>query len=94
LKYLKDQFLKEVRKFPTSRSGAEGDSHYEPTWPYFELLPVLKDQVTPKQMSGNLQACSSSQNIQNPDVSENIGEENGDDEEGNETAEPFPGTYT
>jgi hypothetical protein len=56
-------------------------------------LLFLKDQITPKQMSGNLQACSSSQNIQNPSVSENIDEENRCDE-GNERAEPLPETYT
>jgi hypothetical protein len=83
-----------VSKFPTSRSEAEGDSQYKPTWPYFELLLFPREQITPKQISGNLQACSSSQNIQNPGASENIDEENGDDGKGNETAEPLPETYT
>jgi hypothetical protein len=66
-----------VSKFSTSHSGAESDSQYKPTWPYFELLLFLKDQITPKQMSGNLQACSSSKNIQNPCVLENADEKNG-----------------
>jgi hypothetical protein len=46
-------------------------------------LLFLNGQITPKQMSSNLQTCSSSQNIQNPDVSEKIDEETGDDGEGN-----------
>jgi hypothetical protein len=41
----------------------------------------LKDQITPKEMNGNLQD-SSSQNIQNPSVTKNIDKENGDYEEG------------
>jgi hypothetical protein len=57
-------------------------------------LLFLKDQIKPKHMSGNLQACSSSQNIQNPGVSEKIYEENGDNREGNATDEPLPETYT
>jgi hypothetical protein len=76
-----------------SSSGAEGDSQYGPTRPYLELLLFPKDQITPKQRSCNLQACPSLQNIQNPGISENTDEENGDDGEGDETAKPLPETY-
>jgi hypothetical protein len=50
-------------------------------------LLFLKDQITPKQMSGNLEQI---QNVQNPGVSENINEVNW----GSETSEPLPETYT
>jgi hypothetical protein len=51
----------------------------------------LKAQMTPKQMSGNLEACSFPQDIQNSGA---INEENGVDRGETETIESLPEPYT
>jgi hypothetical protein len=84
-KYLKGHFQKQVSKCSASSSGANGDLQCKPTWPFFELLLFQKYQMIPKKMSVNLQACSSSQNIQKSGVPGNTGEENGGCGKRNET---------
>ncbi|XP_075982093.1 uncharacterized protein LOC142980541 [Anticarsia gemmatalis] len=52
-KNLCDQFRKEKKKFPTPRSGDGGDE-IESTWPYFQLMHFVNDDITPEVMTGNL----------------------------------------
>ncbi|XP_053958793.1 transcription factor Adf-1-like [Anastrepha ludens] len=55
-KYLRDQFRSELRKFPTPKSGDADDtaSQITSTWPYFQSLLFLKDQMKYRNLSGNL----------------------------------------
>lgn len=55
-KYLRDQFRSELRKTPTPKSGDAGDTASEitSTWPYFQSLLFLKDQMKYRNLSGNL----------------------------------------
>lgn len=39
------------------RSG-DPASPYEPSWPYFQLLYFLRDQMEPKEMTSNLASSS------------------------------------
>lgn len=52
-KNLRDQYRKEKKKFPTPRSGDGGDE-IESTWPYFQLMQFINDDITPEVMTGNL----------------------------------------
>ncbi|CAH1982190.1 unnamed protein product [Acanthoscelides obtectus] len=52
-KNLRDQFRKEKKKFPTPRSG-DAANETESTWPYFQLMQFLNDDITPEVMTGNL----------------------------------------
>lgn len=49
----RDQYRKEKKKFPTPRSGGGGDE-VESTWPYFQLMQFINDDITPEVMTGNL----------------------------------------
>lgn len=74
-KYLRDQFRKELNKIPISRSGDECNT-YKPSWPYFEMLLFLKDQLTAKQMSGNLCYTQSMDDQDNNETERQIMDEN------------------
>ncbi|XP_049308608.1 uncharacterized protein LOC125777554 [Bactrocera dorsalis] len=56
-KYLRDQFRCEVRKIPTPKSG-DAASQITSSWPYFNSLLFLKDQMKYRNLSGNLKASS------------------------------------
>ncbi|XP_054085775.1 uncharacterized protein LOC128921648 [Zeugodacus cucurbitae] len=56
-KYLRDQFRCEVRKIPTPKSG-DAASQITSSWPYFNSLLFLKDQMKFRNLSGNLKASS------------------------------------
>lgn len=57
-KNLRDQFRKEKKKIPTPRSGDGGDE-IESTWPHFQLMQFINDDITPEVMTGNLQDSDS-----------------------------------
>lgn len=77
-KYLKDQFQIKLAN----------SQQVKPTWLYCYLLLFLKDQITPKQMSSNLQVLYLK--ALNSGSSESISEENRVEGEENETIEPLP----
>lgn len=80
-KNLKDRFRKEVRKIRDKKSGADGATQQECDWPFFSLLHFLRDQMTPAQMSGNLQGRNASENHDTP--------RNSEDDVGQKTPELF-----
>lgn len=52
----KDTYRRELRKIPNPRSGAGADDDpATSTWPYYEILNFLKDEVIPERNTGNLQ---------------------------------------
>ncbi|XP_067617613.1 uncharacterized protein [Eurosta solidaginis] len=55
-KYLRDQFRSELKKTPTPKSGDAGDtaSQITSTWPYFQSLLFLKDQMKYRNLGINL----------------------------------------
>lgn len=55
-KNLRDSFGKELRKIPVGRSGDEGPSNLETytTWPHFNAMLFLRDQMKPRKAGGNL----------------------------------------
>lgn len=57
-KSLRDTFGKELRKIPEGRSGDEGLLNFETytSWPYFESMLFLKNQMRPRKSGGNLSA--------------------------------------
>ncbi|CAG5056224.1 unnamed protein product [Parnassius apollo] len=56
-KNLRDHFRKELKKFPPARSGDPGDT-LQSTWPYFQQMLFIKDDLTAEQSSGNLDAVT------------------------------------
>ena len=52
-KHLKDQFRKELKKKPVSKSGAEAEC-WVSSWQYFNLMAFMKDEIIPAQTAGNL----------------------------------------
>ncbi|XP_063226037.1 uncharacterized protein LOC134532918 [Bacillus rossius redtenbacheri] len=85
-KNLKDRFRKELRKIRDKKSGADGATQQESDWPFFPLLHFLRDQMTPAQMSGNLQEMTASE------IHDTAG--NSDDEGGQETQVRFASERT
>ncbi|KAH9638830.1 hypothetical protein HF086_012783 [Spodoptera exigua] len=61
-KNLRDQYRKEKKKFPTPRSGDGGDE-VESTWPYFQLMQFINDDITPEVMTGNLHDSDDSESL-------------------------------
>lgn len=57
-KSLRDVFGKELKKVPDRRSGDEAPPNYETytTWPYFESMLFLKDQMRPRKCDGNVRS--------------------------------------
>ncbi|GBP23853.1 hypothetical protein EVAR_86230_1 [Eumeta japonica] len=53
-KNIRDQFMKEFKKIPVSRSGDAGTDENTSMWPYFQMMLVIKDDVTPESNEGNL----------------------------------------
>lgn len=55
-KNLRNSFGKELRKIPEGRSGNEGPLNFETytTWPYFDSMLFLKDQMRSRKSGGNL----------------------------------------
>ncbi|CAH1996935.1 unnamed protein product [Acanthoscelides obtectus] len=64
---LRDQFLKEFKKIPKSKSGAsqEDASICSGKWQYFTSLLYLKDTVLPRNTEGNMATINGSQELQN-----------------------------
>ena len=57
---MKGTFRRELKKLPKGRSGDAGlqADEYESTWPHFQSLFFLKDQVAGRASSGNMSQCS------------------------------------
>nr|XP_034837878.1 uncharacterized protein LOC117994107 [Maniola hyperantus] len=53
-KNIRDQFMKEFKKIPVSRSGDAGTDQNTSMWPYFQMMQFIKDDVTPELNEGNL----------------------------------------
>ncbi|XP_022835315.1 uncharacterized protein LOC111362793 [Spodoptera litura] len=53
-KNIRDQFMKEFKKNPVSRSGDAGTDQNTSVWPYFQMMQFIKDDVTPESNEGNL----------------------------------------
>ncbi|XP_058839520.1 uncharacterized protein LOC131694999 [Topomyia yanbarensis] len=55
-KNLRDQFGKELKKIPQSKSGDPGPASLDnySTWPYFKSMWFLQKQMKPRTCSGNL----------------------------------------
>lgn len=67
-KGLRDTFRRELQKsVKHKQSGAAGGKKSRSTWPYFESLYFLADQMTPREASGNIpvsEEISSHQNTE------------------------------
>ncbi|XP_018562004.1 transcription factor Adf-1 [Anoplophora glabripennis] len=83
-KYLRDHFRKELKKFPNGMSK----SGYEPTWPYFNLLHFLKDQII---IRDNDDSSSSQTNEDSQSISVKVETEEIDifDDQVSDDAKPF-----
>lgn len=68
---LRDQFLKEFKKIPSSRSGSSQEyaALYQGRWSYFRAMLFLKDTVTPRISDGNIS------DVDVDEVEEDINEE-------------------
>ncbi|XP_055641892.1 transcription factor Adf-1-like isoform X2 [Toxorhynchites rutilus septentrionalis] len=78
-KNLRDAFGKELRKFPVAKSE-EGDPlniEKYTTWPHFESMLFLKDQMKPRKYGGNLSARGAEDDSE--DVAVESEESNGND---------------
>lgn len=64
---MRDTFRKELNKFPKKRSGSEGGSIKESTWPYFKSMEFLKDQFQKRKLEGNVPSYSSQTNEETSD---------------------------
>ncbi|CAK1554371.1 unnamed protein product [Leptosia nina] len=53
-KNTRDQFMKEFKKIPVSRSGDAGADQNTSMWPYFKMMLFIKDDVIPEINEGNL----------------------------------------
>ncbi|CAG4979451.1 unnamed protein product [Parnassius apollo] len=55
-KNLRDTFIKELKKIPKPRSGADADNEpkYTGTWPYFESMSFLIVILKPRKTEGNI----------------------------------------
>jgi len=53
---LRDQFLKEIKKIPTSRSGSSQEyaALYKGKWGYFNAMLFLEDTAVPRKSDGNV----------------------------------------
>ncbi|KAF0726656.1 transcription factor Adf-1-like, partial [Aphis craccivora] len=53
---LRDQFLKEIKKIPTCRSGSSQEyaALYKGKWGYFNSMLFLKDTAVPRVTDGNI----------------------------------------
>lgn len=69
-KYLRDYFQKELKKYPSPRSGDASTTQGESTWQYFPALSFLKDQMLAKPMSSNLKRSSAHVIVEAEDVGE------------------------
>jgi hypothetical protein len=58
-KYLGDQFSVEFGKIKPPRSGDPGGESYEPKWPQYRSLLILKDVVKSLALSSNLKSDKS-----------------------------------
>ncbi|KAG5872352.1 hypothetical protein JTB14_006041 [Gonioctena quinquepunctata] len=56
----KDKYRRELQKIPVSHSG-DAAKTYKSTWPYFDMMSFLKDQVTPALKYGNSPTLEQSQ---------------------------------
>ncbi|XP_062541835.1 uncharacterized protein LOC134209825 [Armigeres subalbatus] len=70
-KSLRDAFGKELKKVPEKRSGDEAPLNYETytTWPYFDSMLFLKDQMRPRKSGGNLRV-GDAETVENEDLHE------------------------
>lgn len=53
---MKDQFRKELKKYPVITTGSEGGSEYKSSWQYFDSMMFIRDEIQPSKMTGNLDA--------------------------------------
>ncbi|XP_050299105.1 uncharacterized protein LOC126737995 [Anthonomus grandis grandis] len=67
-KSLRDVFRNELKKLPKPKSGDETPSNFSSKWTYFKILWFLKDQMTPRQLTGNLPTDDNASQL-NEDVS-------------------------
>ncbi|XP_038221463.1 uncharacterized protein LOC119839294 [Zerene cesonia] len=81
-KNIRDQFMKEVKKIPVSRSGDAGTDQITSMWPYFQMMLFIKDDVTPEINEGNLDECTE----------ENCNNNDDDDYERSSTPQSIAGT--
>lgn len=73
---LRDQFSKELKKIPKTKSGDSQDSvpKYPGKWQYFNMLLFLRDILTPRATEGNVSedTRSSEVNQENSDEDESV----------------------
>ncbi|CAK1553313.1 unnamed protein product [Leptosia nina] len=66
-KNIRDQFMKEFKKIPVSRSGDAGADQNTSMWPYFKMMLFIKDDVTPEINEGNLDETTDENSNNNDD---------------------------
>lgn len=64
-KHLKDQYRKELKKKPDSRSGAEANDWLS-SWKYFQSMEFMRHEVMPAPSSGNLNPVEVEGNVDIP----------------------------
>ncbi|XP_050302040.1 transcription factor Adf-1-like [Anthonomus grandis grandis] len=69
-KSLRDVFRNELKKLAKPKSGDETPLNFSSKWTYFKILWFLKDQMTPRQLTGNLPTDDNASQL-NEDVSNN-----------------------
>ncbi|XP_065078342.1 uncharacterized protein LOC135701461, partial [Ochlerotatus camptorhynchus] len=77
-KNLRTSFAKEMKKIPEGRSGDAGPSNYGTytSWPFFESMLFLKDQVKPRKSGSNLSAGGggNENDVDDEDLHESVSE--------------------
>lgn len=68
-KNLRDTFRNELKKTQQQRSGDEGGSQNDSTWPWFKSMIFLKDIMTPRKMLSNIKQTTTIENLVNPEDS-------------------------
>lgn len=63
---LRDQFLKELKKIPSNRSGSSQEyaSLYKGKWCYFRSMLFLKDTAIPRRSDGNISDVDETEEIE------------------------------
>lgn len=96
-KGLRDTFRREYQKAVKHKSGAAGGGKSGSTWPYFESLYFLADQMTPRESSGNIPLTKENSlptNDEYYDEADSPETQNPDNDHPDDVVEVLPSTST
>ncbi|KAJ8953408.1 hypothetical protein NQ318_023525, partial [Aromia moschata] len=96
-KGLRDTFRREYQKAVKHKSGAAGGGKSGSTWPYFESLYFLADQMTPRESSGNVPLSKENSlptNDEYYDEADSPETQNPDNDHPDDVVEVLPSTST